>query len=59
MQFVLNVSFFNLFFYLFGLHWVFVAACRLSLIVVNRGCSLVVARRLLIVMATLVSEHRL
>ena len=38
--------------------WVFVAVCRLSLVTVGRGYSLVVLR-LLIAAACLVAKHRL
>ena len=38
--------------------WVFVAVCRLSLVVASRGCALVGVRRLFIV-ASLVAEHGL
>ena len=41
------------------LHWVFVAACGLSLVVGSGGCSLGVVRRLLIAVASLGAEHRL
>ena len=39
--------------------WVFVAVCRLSLEVASRGGSLVVVRRLFIVVPSLVAEHGL
>ena len=42
---VLCVSFLSNFYlciYLFWLHWVFIAACGLSLVVANRGYSIVV-----------------
>ena len=42
----------------FWLHRVFVAVCRLSLVAVSRGFSLVMCR-LLIAVASLVVEHRL
>ena len=45
------------FIYLFLLHWVLVAVCRLSLVAVSRGYSLVAVHRLLIVVASLVAEH--
>jgi len=38
---------------------VFVAASELSLVVVSRGYSLVAVPRLLIVVASIVGEHRL
>ena len=41
----------------FWLHWVFVAPCRLSLLVESWGYSLVVMHKLLIVVAFLVMEH--
>ena len=41
------------------LHWVFVAACGLSLVVGSGGCSLGVVCRLLIAVASLGAEHRL
>ena len=41
------------------LHWVFVAARRLSLVLANGGHSLVGVQGLLIAMASLVVEHRL
>ena len=43
----------------FWLHWVFVAACVLSLVAASRGYSLVVIHRLLVVVASLVAEKRL
>ena len=43
----------------FWLCWVFAAACRRSLAVVSKGCSLVAICRLLIVVASLVAERRL
>ena len=49
----------NFFFnYYFWLQWAFIAAHRLSLVEVSGGYSLVVAPRLLIVVASLVAEHR-
>ena len=46
--------------YLFiWLHWVFVAACGLSLVVASRGYSFIAVCKLLIAMASLVAEHRL
>ena len=47
-----------LFIYLW-LHWVFLAAHRLSLVAENRGYSIVVVCGLLIAMTSLVVEHRL
>ena len=43
----------------FWLHWVFTAACGPSLDVASRGYSLIAERGLLIVVASLVPEHRL
>ena len=40
------------------LHWVFVAACGLSLAVVSRSCSWWQCQGLLIAVASLVAEHR-
>ena len=56
----LALFFFILFIY-FWLRWVLVAAaaCGLSLVVARRGCSLVVVRRLFIVIASLVVKHGL
>ena len=51
--FVFNNIFYLLFVYLW-LHWVFVAARRLSLVVVSRGYSLATVHRLLITVASLV-----
>ena len=41
------------------LHWVFVAVCRLSLVVVSRGYSLGAVGGFLIVAASPIAEHRL
>ena len=41
------------------LDWVFVAACRLSLVAASRGCSVVAVRRLLIAVAFPVAKHGL
>ena len=41
----------------FPLHWVFIAACGLSLVSVSRGYSLIVFHELLIAMASLVAMH--
>ena len=41
------------------MHWVFVAAHRLSVVMVNKGYSVVAVWRLLIVVASSVTEHRL
>ena len=43
----------------FWLCWVFVVACGLSLVLATGGYFLVLAFRLLLVMASLVVEHRL
>ena len=43
----------------FWLHWVFSAACRLSLVVVSRGYSLVAVYMFLIMAASLVVQHEL
>ena len=43
----------------FWLCWVCLAACRLSLVAVSRGCSLVAVRGLLTVMASFVVGHGL
>ena len=43
----------------FWLHWVFSAACRLSLVVVSRGYSLVAVCMFLIMAASLVVQHEL
>ena len=45
--------------FFFWLHWIFIAVHELSLVVVSRGSSPVVVHGLLIVVASLVSEHRL
>ena len=49
---------FTLFIY-FRLRGVFLAECRLSVVVVSGGCSLVAVCRLLTVGASLVAEHKL
>ena len=46
-------------FCLFLVGWIFIAACRLSLVEASGGCSLVAVCRLLIVVASLLTEHRL
>ena len=43
----------------FWLFWVFVAACRLSLVVVSGGYALIVERGLLVMVGSLAVEHRL
>ena len=43
----------------FWLHWVSIAFAQLSLLMVSGGLLLVVVRGLLIVVASLVAEHRL
>ena len=47
------------FFFFFWLHWVFIALCGLSLVAECRGYSVVAARRLLTVVASLIAERRL
>ena len=42
----------------FWLHWVFVAACRLSLVAASGGCSLGAVHGFLLTMASLVVVHR-
>ena len=49
--------FFKILFLYLWLHWVFVAACGLSLVVQSKGCSLVAVQRLLITVASVVAEH--
>ena len=44
--------------YLFLVAWVFVAASRLSLVMVSKGYSLVVVHVILIRAASLIAEHR-
>ena len=56
-DFLVGGYFFGLFIF-FWLHWVFVAASMLSLVVASRG-SLSCAARFLIAKASLVAEHRL
>ena len=41
----------------FWLHWVFIAACELSLVEASRGCSLAVVHRLLTAAPSLVAEQ--
>ena len=43
----------------FWLHWVFIAACRLSLVVASRGCSLAAVHGLLLLQSTGSRECRL
>ena len=53
-------AFLALFVYLIlWLWWVFVAACRLSLVVGSEGYSLVTVRGVLIAVASLVAKHGL
>ena len=54
-----GIIFLKFFFLSLWLCWVFIAACRLSLVVVSRGYSLVVVHGFLIVVASPVAEHRL
>ena len=51
--------FLNYLFMYYWLHQIFVALCGLSLVRASGGCSLVVVRGLLIVVAALAAEHRL
>jgi hypothetical protein len=51
--------FIYLFIYLFWLLWVFIATNGLSLAEASRGYSLAAAHRLLVVVASLVAEHKL
>ena len=46
-------------FFFFWLHWVFVAARGLSLVVVSRGLLFIAVCGLLIAVASLVAEHGL
>ena len=55
----LSALFFKILCVYFWLCWVFVAACGLSLMAASRDHSLVVMCGLLIVVASLVAEHRL
>ena len=57
MAFLFIISSFKLTF--FSLCWVFVALCRLSLVVVSRGYSRVAVHGLLVVVASLAAEHKL
>ena len=50
---------FFVYLFIFWLHWVFVAACGLSLVVASGGYSLVTGHGLLIAVASLVAEHGL
>ena len=56
---IFSFNFKIVFVYLFELHWVFVAARGLSLVVESRGYSLVVVCRQPIAVASLVVEHGL
>ena len=56
---VLNISMGSVFFFFFCHAGVFIAVCRLSLVVAGRGFSLVAVRGLLIAVASLNAEHRL
>ena len=47
------------FFFSSWLHWVFIAACRLSLVAASGGVLFIAVLRLLIVVASLVVEHEL
>ena len=57
-NFCFNYAFINLFMY-FWPGWVFVTACRLSLVVANGRLLFIAVRRLLIEVASLVTERRL
>ena len=57
-SFFFKINLFILFIY-FWLHWVFVAACGLSLVVVSGGLLFVAVHGLLIAVASLVVEHGL
>ena len=50
---------FLMYLFIFWLHWVFVAACGLSLVVASGGYSLVAVHGLIMAVASLVAEHRL
>ena len=45
--------------FIYWLHWVFIAAHGISIVVESGSCSLVVVHGLLISVASLVEEHRL
>ena len=47
------------FLFIYGLHWVFVAAYRLSLVAARRDCSLVESHRPLVVVASLIEKYEL
>ena len=49
----------SFFFFFFSLLWVFIAACRFSLVAASHGFSLVETRRLFVAVASLVTEHSL
>ena len=51
----INYSFLKMYFWL---HWVFTDAHGLSLVVVSRGYSLILVHGLLIVVASILPEHR-
>lgn len=53
------IFFFNNFYIYFWLCWVFVAACRLSLVVASRGLNLIVVHGLLNAVDSLAGDHRL
>ena len=57
-NFIFYLFIFKILFIYLWLHWVFVAAHRLSLVAVSRGCSVAVYR-LLIAVASLLAEHGL
>ena len=58
---IMGLLLFFLIYFIFYLsaHWVFIAACSLSLAVESRGCPLVVVHSLLTVAASLIMEHGL
>ena len=49
---------FSVYLFIFLLPWVFVAVCRLSLVAVSEGCSLVAEQGLLTAVASLVDHKR-
>ena len=59
LDFLKQLLFFFFFFFNFWLCWVFIGAQGLSLGAANRGHSLVVVLRLLLVVASLAGQHRL
>ena len=59
MSFYIYIYIYIIIFIYFWLHWVFVAACRLSLVEETGGYSLGAVLRLLTAVAYLTEEHRL